>query len=291
MPPRSAVADLTSQRGTSYADIVLARDRKGTIIESIERVTRSLLDPVLRADYLRDAMQSADLTELAAGLDDLSARAEQAELPAREVLLSVVDALNAEASVDLVQRLREEAAGASLLSLERLVRSPLGRAAADAKDAKADPREERVPDYGRGRPLTLGERKSLARRPDRSMMDRLFSDPHPDVIRGLLRNPKVTEDDVIRLAARRPGRAEILTEVARSPKWVHRARVRLTLLLNPATPLEIAARITGLLVRQELKLVAEATHVADGVRALCLEHLERRPPGERDEDDEATTLQ
>jgi hypothetical protein len=34
-------------------------------------------------------------------------------------------------------------------------------------------------------------------------------------------------------------------------------------------------------VRQELKLVAEATHVADGVRALCLEHLERRPPGVR----------
>jgi hypothetical protein len=56
--------------------------------------------------------------------------------------------------------------------------------------------------------------------------------------------------------------------------------------LNPSTPLEIAGPITGLLVRQELKLVAESTHVADGVRALCLEHLERRPPSER-EDDEA----
>jgi len=257
--------------------------RSSTLIESIERVTRSLIGPVPRADYLRDALQNADLTELAAGLDDLCARAEQAELPAREVLLSVVDALNAPDSADLVQRLREEAAGASLLSLERLVRNPLGRVV--AVDGKTEaPREERQPDYGRGRPLTLGERKSLARRPDRSMMDRLFSDPHPDVIRGLLRNPRVTEDDVVRLAARRPGRAEILTEVARSPKWVHRTRVRLTLLLNPSTPLEIAAPITGLLVRQELKLVAEATHVADGVRALCLEHLERRPPTEREED-------
>ena len=261
---------------------------RGDIIESIERVTRSLLDPVLRADYLRDAMHNADLTELAAGLDRLSARAEQAELPAREVLLSVVDALNAAESADLVQRLREEAAGASLLSLERLVRNPLVRSPAEAGRVEA-PREERLPDYGRGRGLTLGERKSLARRPDRSLMDRLFTDPHPDVIRGLLRNPKVTEDDVVRLAARRPGKAEILAEVARSPKWVHRARVRLTLLLNPSTPLEIAAPITGLLVRQELRLVIQATHVADGVRALCLEHLERRPPTELEDD--RTTLQ
>jgi hypothetical protein len=230
-------------------------------------------------------MHNADLSELAAGLDALCARAEQAELPAREVLLSVVDALNAPASADLMQRLREEAVGASLLSLERLVRSPLGRLGGGEARAEA-PREDKLPDYGRGRPLTLGERKSLARRPDRSMMDRLLSDPHPDVIRGLLRNPKVTEDDVVRLAARRPGRAEILAEVARSPKWVHRTRVRLTLLLNPGTPLEIAAPITGLLVRQELRLVIEATHVADGVRALCVEHLERRPPTELEDAEE-----
>jgi hypothetical protein len=251
--------------------------------DRLERVTRSLLDPVLRVDYLRDAMHAADVGALAAALDDLCARAEQAEEPAREVLLSVVDALNAPASVELVQRLREQAAGASLLSLERLVRHPMGRVVVEGQKVEAA-REERVPDYGRGRTLTLGERKSLARRPDRSLMDRLFTDPHPDVIRGLLRNPKVTEDDVIRLAARRPGRAEILAEVARSPKWVHRARVRLTLLLNPSMPLELAAPITGLLVRQELKLVAEATHVADGVRALCLEHLERRPPSEVEEE-------
>jgi len=233
-------------------------------------------------------MEGADVGALARALDVLAARAEQAEESAREVLLSVVDALNAPSSAELVQRLREEAVGASLLSLERLVRHPFARQAG-AESRVVEAREEKLPDYGRGRPLTLGERKSLARRPDRSMMDRLFSDPHPDVIRGLLRNPKVTEDDVVRLAARRPGRAEILAEIARSPKWVHRARVRLTLLLNPSMPLELAAPITGLLVRQELRLVAEATHVADGVRALCLEHLERRPPSEHEDD--ASTLQ
>jgi hypothetical protein len=132
---------------------------------------------------------------------------------------------------------------------------------------------------GTGRTLTLGERKSLARRPDRNVLERLLLDPHPDVIARLLKNPRLTEDDVVRLAARRPGRPDILTAIARDPKWLHRARVRLTLVLNPDTPGALAAPIVGLLVRQELRLVAGATHVPAHVRALCIEHLERRPPG------------
>lgn len=38
-------------------------------------------------------------------------------------------------------------------------------------------------------------------------------------------------------------------------------------------------------MRQELKLVAEATAVAPLIRALCIEHLERRPPVHFDDDD------
>ena len=52
------------------------------------------------------------------------------------------------------------------------------------------------------------------------------------------------------------------------------------------------APIAGLLMRHELRLVATSPTVAPAVRALCLEHLERRPPaefGELPEDDE--TLQ
>jgi hypothetical protein len=116
-------------------------------------------------------------------------------------------------------------------------------------------------------------------------MQRLIADPHPDVIHRLLRNPRVLEDDVVRMAARRPGRSEVLVEIARSTKWVHRPRVRMALVLNPATPPEIAARIAGLLLRPELELVAGSPHVPAPVRALCMEHLERRPPVERPGDE------
>jgi hypothetical protein len=250
--------------------------------DALVGATLSLGDAALRAAYVASVVRAWEVSALAEALDAVCERAEQAEVAAREALLSIVDALNAEGMDDVVQRLREEAEGRSLLALERLIRHPvrLGRAVADDKL-----RQDRVPFDGRGRPLTLGERKSLARRPDRDTMQRLIADPHPDVIHRLLRNPRVLEDDVVRLAARRPGRSEVLAEIARSTKWVHRPRVRMALVLNPATPAEIAARIAGLLLRPELELVAGAPHVPAAVRALCMEHLERRPPVERPGDE------
>jgi len=73
------------------------------------------------------------------------------------------------------------------------------------------------------------------------LMARLLLDPHPDVIARLLVNPRLTEDDVIRLAAKRPNRSDVLAQIARSDKWLHRPRVRIAIVLNPWTPPEVSA--------------------------------------------------
>jgi hypothetical protein len=259
-----------------------------TCADRIIRATLALEDPPLRIAHLQSLLR-VTLTEcasVAAALDGVCLRAEQAEGRAREVLVSVVDALRGEDPelVAGIQRLREEAAAESHLALERVLRQPV-QAGARAALVPKNPNDDRIPDYGRGRTLTLGERKSLARRTDRDTLARLLLDPHPEVIRRLLRNPRMTEDDVVRLAAKRPARADVLTEIARSSTWMHRTQVRLAIALNPSTPVTVAGPIVSLLMRQELKLVLESTHVAPAVRALCLEHLARRPPAETEDGD------
>jgi hypothetical protein len=188
-----------------------------------------------------------------------------------------VDAFADPRSHDAVQRLREEAAGRGLVTLERLLRRPVHPSVAPG------PRSQRPPDYGYGRPLTLGERKSLAKKTDRTLLERLLGDPHPDVIRFVLRNPRLTEDDVVRFVARTPGRPDLITEVARTPKWAHRPRVRLAIVLNPLSPTELTIPLAGLLLRPELKLVIESTNVPAPVRAACAEHLARKYPHDTDD--------
>jgi hypothetical protein len=243
--------------------------------DALVRATLSLAHAALRASYVANFARAWPVPTVARALDTVCERAEQAEVSEREVLFAIVDALNIEGMDDLVRQLREQVAEESLLALGRLIRHT--PSAAGTRTTSVHPSRERVPDDGRGRPLTLGERKSLARRPDRDTMQRLLADPHPDVIRRCLRNPRMTEDDVVRLAAKRPGRREVLREIACSV-WAHRPRVRMAIVMNPATAIEIAARIAGLLLRPELMLVARSPGVPAGVRALCLEHLDRRPP-------------
>lgn len=247
--------------------------------EAFVRTTRALSEALLRVAWVRRFLLDGEPAEVAAALELVCARAEQAEPHAREALLSLVDALQDPACAAMVQLLREEAAAVPYLALERVVRSPM--ATHPSRNVPA-PDEDRVPDYGKGRPLTLGERKSLARRPDRDTLERLLRDPHPDVIRQLLANPRLTEENVLSVAARRPCRPDVLTEIARHPRWAHRPRIRVALVLNPDTPLDVVSPITGLLLRHELSLVVTSTTVAPAVRALCLEHLERRPPAEFD---------
>jgi hypothetical protein len=125
-----------------------------------------------------------------------------------------------------------------------------------------------------GRPLTLGERKSLARGHRRELLVELCRDPDAQVIRVLLENRHITEADIVRVAARRPARGEILRAVFASP-WLTRYAVKRALVLNPYTPGELAIRLLPTLKYKDLLEVSRDSSVAEATRAQA-ERLLRR---------------
>lgn len=233
----------------------------------------ALATTTLRARFMRSEILQEPLAEVAHALDDVCWLAEQAQSPGREVLASAMPTLSDPDLAGRLEELRGAAARGSLLSLARLLRPPPNEPGAPV------PVDETVLlTAPGGRTLTLGERKAAARRPDRFAIDRLLRDPHPAVIRNLLDNRRLTEDDVVRLAARRPNYAEVVTEIARHPDWSARVRVRLAMVQNPYTPKHISVLWMRLLTRPELRQVIAATDVPQVVRAAAVELLERRPP-------------
>ena len=129
--------------------------------------------------------------------------------------------------------------------------------------------DPRVPDFGKGRPLGLGERKSLARRRDRDLIARVIRDPSPDVIRILLGNPALREDDVLRICAARPALDTVLREVMGATRWIVRYGVRRALIHNPFTPLDIALQLSVHLNAQDARAVAVSTELATPLREAC----------------------
>ncbi|MDF1564347.1 MAG: hypothetical protein P1V51_14955 [Deltaproteobacteria bacterium] len=116
------------------------------------------------------------------------------------------------------------------------------------------------------RSKTLGFRKALARKADRPQLARLLTDPDPSVVHNLLAHPRLTETEVVGLAARRPARPEVLREIYRAPRWSTRRRVRRALANNPYTPTEIALKLVALLPLSDAKAIAADGNLHEAVR-------------------------
>jgi hypothetical protein len=198
--------------------------------------------------------------EAAAWVEALSAIVARAHLvddaDAIETLECVTHAA-AEPSLpyELRQRLYEAAVERNLPTIARLflVASPQGELPRQLERQLGPERPLRPTD---ARPLTLGERKALARTHRRDKLALLVRDPHPQVVAIVLDNPHITEPDVVKMAATRPAVPESLAKIAAHPRWSVRHAVKRALVLNPSTPLADAIRIATTLRAPELAELA-----------------------------------
>lgn len=124
---------------------------------------------------------------------------------------------------------------------------------------------------------TLGRRKMIARTAVGDTLDRILVDPHPQVIKNAMDNPRLNEMLVIRVAARRNCEPAILVAVSES-KFNNRPRVRRALAINPGCPPAIACRLLTFLIRSDLLEIAHDAHLHDDVRAAARGLLEAKPP-------------
>lgn len=238
------------------------------------RSVPALREAELRVAYLRAELGGQPAAALAGALDELCGRAEQADPRAREILAAAVTALADPACEELVATLRALAEREAWLPLGRLLR----RRHRDEPESDPTIDERKLAAHPSGRVLSLGERRALARRPTRAAFDKLLADPHPMVVQNLLANPRLTEDDVLRMAARRPAYPRVIGEIARHPRWSLRVRVRMAIVQNPGAPVELSVPLVRLLTRAELLQVLAAADVPGVVRAAASELLSRRPP-------------
>ena len=203
----------------------------------------ALRDLRVRVLALVQAMRDGDPAVWVQVLAAIMTRAHRDDDPgAAEVLETITHAAGDPAlPYPLRQELYEAASRQDLPAVARLflVASP---PTIDAHQLARSLAPER-PLHPAGRPLTLGERKFLARTHDRAKILLLLRDPHPAVVAILLDNPHVIEADVVQVASARGAVPASLALLAAHPRWSVRHPVKRALVLNPSTPLADAIRI------------------------------------------------
>ncbi len=227
-----------------------------------------LPEQAMRAAALAEQLVACEPRQAAWLLDALATAGRAGGPPYDVSLLAAIELAGSERlTYDQRRAIYEAAEQLGLEACKELLFSS-GASAGALRDAAA-PR----PLIPGTRPLTLGERKSLARSWKRNVLEQLLVDPHVDVIELLLANPRLTEDDVLRIATARRASSGVLELVMNSRRWSVRARVRLALVRNPKLPEAMALRLVGLCNRTELRDLAQDPKLAESILAAVRRRL------------------
>lgn len=220
----------------------------------------SILDSSVRIAYVRHMLHQMDVVEAADLITVTKAKAETRNPLYSNLLLYLSLALADESCEKLRHAIATLLESRDQHDLSKMLwQTPV----------ITDRESLRVPDFGTKQPLTLGERKAFARRNDRETIVKALHDPSASVIRILLDNPALTESDVLRLCSRRPIAPAVLREVFRNWRWIVRYNVKIAIVLNPSTPIDISLQIVPHLKSQDRRRVVETPNLPKELYDSC----------------------
>jgi len=231
-------------------------------VSRVERRLRSVSERAMRLAILREMLSTLDGDRAVSALGLLHDRATSGHASARVVIQEL--ALDADLFLAMPYPVRSVAYTKACRAGRHEVARMLLIGGAKANPTVAEASTDN--DYASE---SVGERCSAARGRDRNKLDRLLHDRDYRVIRVLLENPILVERDVVKIAAMRPTRPDVLREIATHRKWASRYAVRKAIGVNPHTPPSIARRLVPSLLKQDLRTVAQAGSIPEEIRALA----------------------
>ncbi len=242
------------------------RRRTGKETDRLLELLARIADPELRLHRFGEHLRARSPQEAAWTVAEVWGRVAAGQRLAQTVSLGLLDA-----------RRLARVLGADYLKAVQAVLEAAGDVSAGLfSQSGAHPALPREEDETAPRPKEpVGYRISLARRPAAPVVDRLLFDPDARVVRTILGNPRLTEAEVVKLAASRRTRPEVLEVIAQDDRWIARYPVKVALAHNPTTPLRVVLGLLPYLLHQDLRAVAAGSS-RPAVREQAASLLSRR---------------
>jgi len=144
--------------------------------------------------------------------------------------------------------------------------------------SSGDSREKAL--WAQIRDMNASERTKLALRGNKDARMILLRDTNPQIQCLVLRNPRITEEEILMLAKDRNTDEEILSILAESRDWTKIYGLRIALVENARTPVSKALRLLATLGEKDLVRLARSKNVPNVVavtaRRLLFRIRERR---------------
>jgi hypothetical protein len=90
----------------------------------------------------------------------------------------------------------------------------------------------------------------------------LIHDPNKVIPLAVLRNPKLSEDEVVMYAQLRSLAEDVFSAMAKHKTWVKNYQVKLALVSNPKAPLSLAIKLLDHLHDRDLQNISKSKNVS-----------------------------
>ncbi len=129
------------------------------------------------------------------------------------------------------------------------------------------------------REMGVPQRIKLALRGNREARVHLVRDNNAVIRRLVLRNPRITEDELLAIAKTRAADDELLRTIAENRDWTKSYQIRHALVTNPKTPITVALRMMSSLLDRDVRRIAKSKNVPATVAGQAKRMILRRPGG------------
>ena len=126
------------------------------------------------------------------------------------------------------------------------------------------------------REMNVSEKMRLASKATRGERQILLRDASPQVLMGLLANPRIEDKEVLALVKNASASGGVLQRIAKDRRWSGNYEIRLALVKNPHTPTPLALKMLETLREPDLRVLAKGSMVREAIRGAALRKVIRR---------------
>lgn len=124
--------------------------------------------------------------------------------------------------------------------------------------------------------MTFGQKIKLALMGNKSAREYFAKDSNKLIAAAVLKNPRISDGEVHRIALSKGTSDENLRQIARNKAWMKNYNIRLSLTTNAKTPAAIAMKLLDGLLEKDLQAISKSKNVASVIASAAKRKLESK---------------
>ena len=228
-----------------------------------ERGAQQIVDE-LRAqgkEAAAEFLERAELNESGLTAEDALLLAEMIEVPDSETDDSWL-------ALEYLEEIYAETVAERQLIVDKII--------GEFRSEDMDMPSERLSIINRIMMMGMKDRARMAMKGDREARNILIRDPNRVIMQAVVNNPRITEQEIEKIAAMRSIPEEILRQIGNNRQWSRHYPVIHNLARNPRTPIANVLTILSRLQLKDLSALSKNRNVSDAVRRQALRLTQAR---------------